>query len=161
MITEKNAAYDEFNSRMNEILEAAAKKASEKTAAEKDGDLAAFTAEMRENVGTLIKGTEELKTRLATVETATAKKPRATKKKAEEAVVSEAAENAEATESAEAAETPKPKATRKKIETPAEVKAEDATEVEPAKPKNTRKKKAEKEEEPAESAEIAEAEKKD
>jgi hypothetical protein len=45
--------------------------------------LAAFTAEMREGVDSLLKGTEELKTRLATVETATAKKPRAPRKKKE------------------------------------------------------------------------------
>jgi uncharacterized protein (DUF3084 family) len=59
------------------------KLSGEAISAEKDGILAAFTAEMREGVDSLLKGTEELKTRLATVETATAKKPRAPRKKKE------------------------------------------------------------------------------
>ena len=63
--------------------QAKAEEMNKAAAAEKDGILAAFTAEMREGVDSLLKGTEELKTRLATVETATAKKPRAPRKKKE------------------------------------------------------------------------------
>ena len=68
--------------------QAKAAEASKLAAAEKEGIFAAFTAEMREGVDSLLKGTEELKTRLATVETATAKKPRAPRKKKEAEVAS-------------------------------------------------------------------------
>ncbi len=68
--------------------QAKAEEVSKLAAEEKDGKFAAFTAEMREGVDSLLKGTEELKTRLATVETATAKKPRAPRKKKEAEVTS-------------------------------------------------------------------------
>ena len=68
--------------------QARAEEASKIATEEKDGKFAAFTDEMRAGVDSLLKGTEELKTRLATVETATAKKPRAPRKKKEAEITS-------------------------------------------------------------------------